>query len=70
MLVELEGKINTILSKIIKLKNQKDLNKFNYKINSLSGDLDQIDYYIDDLIYSIKNSEKKLKKKKESRLLI
>ena len=59
MLVELEGKINTILSKIRKLKNQKDLNKFNSKINSLSGDLDQIDYYINDLIVSIKNIEKK-----------
>ena len=55
MINELENKIEDILQKIRILKNKNNLDKFNYKISCLYYDMDQIDFYINDIISSIEN---------------
>lgn len=57
MIKELEEKLNCISKKINTLKNQKNLDKCNFKISNLQKDFDQIEYFIDDIIYSLKNKQ-------------
>ena len=59
MIKKLENKLYCILKKLKLIKNQKNIEKVNCKISCLGEDIDQIDYFIDDIIYSIKNIEKK-----------
>ena len=61
MLEELEEKISCISKKINVLRNYKNLDQFNFKISNLQKDIDQLDYLIDDIIYSIKNVKKNYK---------
>ena len=57
MIKQLEEKLNCISKKINSLKNQKNLDKYNFKISNLQKDFDQIEYFIDDIIYSLRNKK-------------
>lgn len=59
MIKKLENKLDCILKKLKLIKNKKNIDKVNCKLSCLCTDIDQIDYFIDDIIFSIQNIEKK-----------